>query len=349
MTSLDHTAYPNIIDTIINAAPLATLLALRGTCRTFRDRIDRHMFYHVELDNLEGGEVCLVTANTAFQPTPTRHLPFRASRVRVADQVSQTPAPVITHNPFTAFTKLHTLRRREYSVWADDAFCFTEVKTLVDFIDIKIYIPDHELSTKLMADCIRRNEIERLRCLSGSTAPVIPKLYSTGERPTGTIVQCPPPKMRRYVMHVRHDKAEESLPSRFGQIIYRRLGSHARARGIVIAEFVVVFHRSLAPPHDATRLSDQIENFINWIVSSDEMERDFRPVKTPFMRKTGFTLETAYTIETEFTLVGFNTTPGEHSPVRALRSTRCLTMEQWLDTLGDRREIEGTWGGPSVY
>ncbi|KAL1412300.1 hypothetical protein Q8F55_000044 [Vanrija albida] len=47
--TLDHTAYPYIIDEIIAFAPLASLLQLRGTSQSFRARINALLFDHAEL------------------------------------------------------------------------------------------------------------------------------------------------------------------------------------------------------------------------------------------------------------------------------------------------------------
>lgn len=48
-TSIDADGYPHIIDEIFDYAPRATLLALRGVCRTWRDRVDALMSAHIVL------------------------------------------------------------------------------------------------------------------------------------------------------------------------------------------------------------------------------------------------------------------------------------------------------------
>ncbi|KLT42439.1 hypothetical protein CC85DRAFT_285533 [Cutaneotrichosporon oleaginosum] len=50
--SLDHTAFPDIFEAVLQYAPHASLLRLRATCRSLRDRIDRAMAVHlVQLGN----------------------------------------------------------------------------------------------------------------------------------------------------------------------------------------------------------------------------------------------------------------------------------------------------------
>lgn len=46
LTVIDHESFPHLMDAIIEHAPLKALLNLRGTASTYRDRVDRQMWYH---------------------------------------------------------------------------------------------------------------------------------------------------------------------------------------------------------------------------------------------------------------------------------------------------------------
>ncbi|KAL1406654.1 hypothetical protein Q8F55_008360 [Vanrija albida] len=50
---LDHTAYPDVIDLVLDYCALPTLAAFRATSREFRDNVDRRLVYHTELEAIE--------------------------------------------------------------------------------------------------------------------------------------------------------------------------------------------------------------------------------------------------------------------------------------------------------
>ncbi|KAL1412281.1 hypothetical protein Q8F55_000025 [Vanrija albida] len=315
MTVLDHTAYPSIIDLIIEVAPLASLYALRTTSKTIRDRVHRHVLAHVELDYLEGatqytgGELCLITAGTAFTPTPTHRLTFLPALVRTADQTEETPYPRLKINPYAAFTHLRTLRRLGSAVWADDASLFAQVHTLVDFIDMASY---------------RREAIDHdnpYAHYEGSESDAEREDFEPNPYPLirpGPLDY--PPLLRRYVLHVHHDMGVWTLPPAFHQIFYNLFVRRTRMRQAPVQEVILVLHRSGAHPVAGRRLADALEAAV------DTGLRYCAPAAT-------------------FTLVGFNDSAATSSGVRARPTTRCLSIEEWLGGLGDRRRIEGEWVG----
>lgn len=307
MAMLDHSAYPGIIDLIIQVAPFPSLLALRRTSKSFRDLVDRRLLTHVELQYHDGGELSLRTVGG------THHrLPFKPELVHIADQVSETPYPRQPH-PYAAFTQLRTLRRHGDAIAADDAGLFPQVDTLVDFIHLARYR--------------QRDRYNVYSDYEGSEADAAREDFMPGVYPN--VCAGPrdyPPSLRRYVLHVHHDKGVWELPSGFHQVLYNVLTRRARKRlAPPVREVVVVLHRSVAHPIAGRRLANALETAMDAL------------------------LVTYAAPESAFTLVGFNTGPAASSAVRTRPTTRCLTMEEWLDTLGDRREVEGLWAGPPVY
>ncbi|WOO81718.1 uncharacterized protein LOC62_04G005238 [Vanrija pseudolonga] len=90
---LDHTAFPLLIDYIIGYADMDSLLAWRGTSRMYRDRINRLVFKHVVIPHIEpvgkGYAMTLGMIPEASARVPplslNRSLPFAPAGVTILD------------------------------------------------------------------------------------------------------------------------------------------------------------------------------------------------------------------------------------------------------------------------
>ncbi|KAL1412302.1 hypothetical protein Q8F55_000046 [Vanrija albida] len=121
MTAIDHTAYPYLIDLILESCSLRTLITLRATCRSFRDRINAGLVDHAVL------LAPATPANDASLHIPSTVNPFKAGApcifslpehsprqlaTRTLDILSDPPGadrvPEALQSQFTAIT---TLRR----------------------------------------------------------------------------------------------------------------------------------------------------------------------------------------------------------------------------------------------
>lgn len=124
--SIDHTAYPHLIDTIIAQCDIPTLLSFRGTSRPFLARVNGVLLSHAALRPwpADGSSDAFVLTTIA---TPARRLPFVPASVRTLDLVSDRAVPP---DLVRQFTTLRTLRRRRSAY----AFPSPAADTVVDFI-----------------------------------------------------------------------------------------------------------------------------------------------------------------------------------------------------------------------
>lgn len=72
---LDSTAYPHILQRVVDLAPLETLIAFRGISRAIRDRIDAELFAHVGLVTVRPRYVGAKTGVGFTDPATGRLLP----------------------------------------------------------------------------------------------------------------------------------------------------------------------------------------------------------------------------------------------------------------------------------
>ncbi|KAL1412284.1 hypothetical protein Q8F55_000028 [Vanrija albida] len=140
MSALDHTAFPDIIDMIFGLSDVSSLIAWRATCSAFKKRADARLFPHVALD-FSDQRVNLVSASTGVR------LPFCPEKVHTAD-VRSPPSVGSSIDLEIKFTHLHTLRRVGTGATSDlgrDRFGLcgdvTRVKTLVDYYDLRDWRP----------------------------------------------------------------------------------------------------------------------------------------------------------------------------------------------------------------
>lgn len=145
--TIDHTAYPYIIDLIIEYAPLASLKRLGCTSRGFRRRLELH---HAVLKLSPAAKRVSVVSGYAqseawgddcspYPPliltTPRgAALPLIPGKVRLLNHVSpERPSPVLAN----AFTAIDTIRRlnRAYAIAGPTIFYPTP--TVVDFVHVR--------------------------------------------------------------------------------------------------------------------------------------------------------------------------------------------------------------------
>ncbi|WOO81769.1 uncharacterized protein LOC62_04G005290 [Vanrija pseudolonga] len=145
LVSIDHSTHPHIIDLIFAYAPASSLVVLRRTCRSFRDRVDATLFRHVALratgTNKKLGLHFVVPPGRMDM---TSRLPRVPSRVEILDSVPfdlpAKPSAARTHavrNILRQLTSLHTVRRFSQfnRVPSFGGLGYTTTHTLVDFVD----------------------------------------------------------------------------------------------------------------------------------------------------------------------------------------------------------------------
>ncbi|WOO81825.1 uncharacterized protein LOC62_04G005343 [Vanrija pseudolonga] len=123
---IDHTAYPHLIDTIVAQCDIPTLLAFRGTSRSFLARVNGVLLSHAALRPwpADGSSDAFVLTTI---PAPPRRLPFVPASVRTLELLSDRAVPP---DLVRQFTNLHTLRRRRSAY----AFPSPPADTTVDFV-----------------------------------------------------------------------------------------------------------------------------------------------------------------------------------------------------------------------
>ncbi|WOO84059.1 uncharacterized protein LOC62_05G007582 [Vanrija pseudolonga] len=195
MPMLDHTAYPDIIDHVLDSCSLSTLAAFRAASRAFRDNVDRRLLVHAELEAVEvpddysisgaRTEYAFVIARDArypaFVPTkspPVRikgHLPWKPAYVHTLDLdfhdwVESTSLPDAL---LSGLSTLHTLRRFNDRRWrrtlSRPESAWIPARTVVDFVRVP------------------RNRKSRNSTITDSLAIMLP------------------PKVRRYILHLHWD------------------------------------------------------------------------------------------------------------------------------------------------
>ncbi|WOO81826.1 uncharacterized protein LOC62_04G005344 [Vanrija pseudolonga] len=147
--TIDHTAYPYIIDLIIEHAPLASIRRLGATSRAFRSRLQLH---HAVLKLQPGAKrVELVHSDrwgddgSPYPPliltTPGgRALPLTPGKVRVLDHVvRERPGPLLSN----AFTSIDTLRRMNGAYDIAGPTIFYPTRIVVDFVHVREQSPSY--------------------------------------------------------------------------------------------------------------------------------------------------------------------------------------------------------------
>ncbi|WOO81822.1 uncharacterized protein LOC62_04G005340 [Vanrija pseudolonga] len=148
--TIDHQAFPQIIDLIVQYAPPGALLAQRAASKEFLHRINRLAEHAV----LEKTSSALSPDSTAVAyddgilysclSSPGRRMPPLPSAAKVLDLVL--PTEYYDHDRLDRFTAIHTLRRIRGAWDLETLESFPTVRTVVDFIDfLPRYCPPQAL------------------------------------------------------------------------------------------------------------------------------------------------------------------------------------------------------------
>ncbi|KAL1411925.1 hypothetical protein Q8F55_002912 [Vanrija albida] len=289
--TIDRTAYPSIIDLIIEYAPVGALVALRSTSRAFRARLPLHAQLELKESQSKHSPFFLTDPSGAQLPDDAY-----LEGVRVVDIITPGTLP---------FTKRTECRNRLYSTptvrrmngaYTDFVGQLPEAHTLVDFVRV----PGHPPCTP----SLDLRDVIRTYVTSGAT---------------------------RYVLHIDLDDtwAADPIPSYREVEAYNLDWDSLREvvfvfwlpRGEMMNQWLVykAAGRAVTRWHDTTRLSVTIVG----------LERAADPP----------TIDTVYCALTTAICL-----PPYLNYSREIRSAlRMLTIEEWWEELGDRKEIEGVW------
>ncbi|WOO81741.1 uncharacterized protein LOC62_04G005262 [Vanrija pseudolonga] len=352
--ALDHTAHPDVIDTIVASSAADTLFAVRATSKGLRDTADRVLLSHVELRlRRDPGRLEIVGLDG-------RPLPSRPELVTVADLTTfekwygvdddaegagQGDAddeggddlgvgntdPVLTAHTIASFSALCTLRRMGDGVishFANSAI-FLQVDTLVDFYDMHDYPASH----------------------AGHQ-----HWFNLPE------INHPCHNMRRYVLHIRIDEASMSADDNVEALFQEVRAVEDMYKTLRDAVFVI--HPPARPTPDAimsTILAAM--SYSNELYTMMADAGTTEPLSITFVG-----LETIEALQPSPAPVGEEAerlqgtmgilrhwkdvaAAGGFECIRVLDdddpkpSMRFVSMDDWLAELGDRREIEGEWVG----
>lgn len=310
--SLDHTAYPALIDTIISHAGVEALAALRATSRTFKSLIDTHLLAHAELYYFPVTRTApelrhavpglTLPVNTSIPVSSSLpRLPFAPDVVTTLDIVLPLSVPQTT---VAAYTSLHTLRRLQCPLQEEEDDGFRPSATLVDFVTL----------------------------------------------PVGHLAWCQlPPGVERYVAHLKYDEYQ-------GRGDY---GTEVSEQVVDVREVVFVLCPTRTvdePPGPMEWLFQVIQNTIldcdmdgeGFSVTLVGAERAFEPPEGEDASTAAHfdaikALLRAYITRT---LEADGSESVSDFADDVLCALRLVTLDQWWDELGDRREIEGVWMDP---
>lgn len=126
MTTIDHTAYPYIMDMVISECSTLALLRFRATCRRLRDRADSILLKHAVLTLDDTARPPKIRLST---PEGER-LPLRPELVRVLDIPCLWDGEALVPH-LKRFTAVHTLRRSGRAANLPSA-CLPSVRTTID-------------------------------------------------------------------------------------------------------------------------------------------------------------------------------------------------------------------------
>lgn len=149
LVTIDHAAYPNIMDKILNACSQPVLFAFRATSRAFRERIDKRLFRHVVLtswkQNLRKKRLWIAQRDNL----PTSE--WKWGYIYPSDEGRSFPVMLpLAHKSATfvsipwnsmlsttsELTNLHTLLRCRETVW-NTAPTIPSLKRLIDFSPVR--------------------------------------------------------------------------------------------------------------------------------------------------------------------------------------------------------------------
>ncbi|WOO81811.1 uncharacterized protein LOC62_04G005330 [Vanrija pseudolonga] len=307
--SLDHTAYPALIDTIISHAGVPALAALRATSKAFKSRIDAYLLAHAELyyfpvtrtapelrHAVPGLTLPLNTPIPVLSELP--RLPFAPEAVTTLDVV----LPLSVRRAIaTAYSSLHTLRRLQCPLQEDEDDGFRPSHTLVDFVTL----------------------------------------------PVGHLAWCQlPPGVKRYIAHLKYDEyqghgdygteiSEQVVSVREVVFVLCPTRKVDEPPGPMEWLFQVLQNTVLDCDMDA-------EVFSVTLVGA---ERAFEPPEGEDA-STAAHFDAIKDLLREYitrSLEADGPTSVEEFADDVLRALRLVTLDDWWAELGNRQEIEGVW------
>lgn len=340
---LDHTAYPDVLDEIIELAPAQALVKLRATSRDFCARADRVLLRHAvyawrrDSNGEEEHAVLLAPFARSRPPQDGRRggqaaLPLRPECVEVLDLVKYVccgvrgcAGPTLTSSTWPSpmpaailqrFNNLHTVRRMgdglaSRSAERRDVFPAT---TVVDFFVIDDFRPGE----------------------GRSNIPVVPDpLYAA-------------PHATRYVLHLKWREA----PGWAGKEVWSL--SSAAAAALTELDIVLWSFGDTPPPATAPTparivgLLQVAARLWDALVAGTTtlrivgLEKVYRWHIDQRVRSAERGLDAAADLWRAVLKVGNSGGP-EAEYDAAVANVSFLTIDEWLAGLGERREAEGEW------
>lgn len=314
MTTIDHTAYPLIVDLVLWYASPQVLLAFRLTSKAFQRRVDAP-FAHVLLKPRAAPKkgslrdtASPVTLSTAS--SPPRPLPWFPFAIGVLDHWTDRGLHRrrLEHAP-----SLHTLRRFDNAILIDTVGVEKLGLTLVDFIDVTQW--EWLASINLPTPTGTTRSIMHLKYDFSMENVLFTQLQVTNSNSWAHGPEFV------FVLWPTDDPVEDEPAAGRLEFLYSAiLSSLAGWDGEEISITVVGMEDAHENEHreaDPDALWDHIPREMAYVWEDDDGDYDgtycMAAVSDPL-------LNTA-----------------------ARRATRFLTREEWWKELGDKREIEGVW------
>lgn len=277
-------------------------------------------------------EIAHTNAYMVEMPSPDGfRLPFRS--VHTADLLNSISSFHCINACFLAYEnlrKLRTLRRFGATMFDGDVSYFYHVDTVVDFLDLGVF--RHRTARGQTRYPLWEGYESDETCDNTDAYGVI---YGPSPYLGDTVIPLFPGSFRRYVLHLYHDWGVYRLPPHLQDIFERVLVKNIHYSHRHVEEVVVVLHLSPQHPRASRRLSKAVEKFMwnelcRYRVRSYWWGRErfafFGKMRPP-----------------SITLVGFHCDKPQF-PFGKWPTTKWLTMDEWLVSLGDRRAIEGERG-----
>lgn len=309
---MDHTAFPDIIDTILSRADVDTLLQFRGTSKAYLDRCNRLLLAHVAVawlpreavstdPALKRHEYTIANGDGVFILTTLdparRRLPFITELVPTLDIVCcACPPPDLLER----FTNLRTIRRRSRS--ARMYVSLPRPVTVVDIIDLFAAPKDTAWLVVPPDTCaeyiVHLNPIARWRSITTPTSNAPPYVCAA----VVTLVLWPP----RAPTSAIHDLD-------FVLLFIVLQGIFMRWHADAPMSLTIVGMESYLPPRTRLRSGEQ---FLN------DMAEGYRAKwgRLPDL---------------------FTNTPRVRAALE--RGSRLISRKGWLLELGERRHVLGEW------
>lgn len=138
-TLLDHRSYPHLTDLIVRFATVPSLVSLRATSRSFRDKIDPLLFPHAAVvpESAWAGSSVRDLTTSRHTMLPARPyvdwLPCCPRKVEILDFEAH---HATVHDSICVWSSLHTVRRLGDAVFKTPCELVPPLRTAVDFLNL---------------------------------------------------------------------------------------------------------------------------------------------------------------------------------------------------------------------